>query len=87
VRREEARVRGQQKLAASSLDAQFASMEDPGNSAEIESRLKALKAGRAAAARSVTPRRPAHGTSRKPARIPAARKPAHAAGRRKASLY
>jgi phage shock protein A len=87
VRREEARVRGQQKLAASSLDAQFASIEDPGNSAEVESRLKALKAGRAAAARQATSRRPAHATSRKPARIPAARKPAHAASRRKASLY
>jgi phage shock protein A len=49
VRREEARVRGHDELAASSLDAQFASLDDLHNKTEIESRLKALKAGRSAA--------------------------------------
>jgi phage shock protein A len=87
VRREEARVRGDHRLAASSLDAQFARLEDPGNSDEIESRLKALKAGRASAARPAATRRPPRATSRKPGRVPAARKPAHAGGRPKASLY
>jgi phage shock protein A len=48
VRREEARVRGHEELAASSLDAQFASLDD-GQMAEIENRLQALKAGRAVA--------------------------------------
>ena len=52
VRREEARVRGHEELEASSLDAQFAGLQDADNKAEIESRLKALKAGRAAAATS-----------------------------------
>ena len=45
VRREEARVMGQQELAASSLDAQFESLEDASESAEIEARLAALKLG------------------------------------------
>ncbi|WP_210479429.1 PspA/IM30 family protein [Naasia sp. SYSU D00948] len=45
VRREEARVRGQQELSASSLDAQFESLEDLGEMAEVEARLAALKAG------------------------------------------
>jgi phage shock protein A len=49
VRREEARVRGHDELAASSLDAQFASLDDEDNESEIESRLRALKAGRIAA--------------------------------------
>jgi phage shock protein A len=49
VRREEAKVRGQEELSASSLDAQFASLDDADNQAEIENRLKALKAGRAMA--------------------------------------
>jgi phage shock protein A len=49
VRREEARVRGHEELASSSLDAQFASLDDADNQAEIENRLKALKAGRAMA--------------------------------------
>ncbi|MCI0689182.1 MAG: PspA/IM30 family protein [Sporichthyaceae bacterium] len=43
VRREEARVRGQQELAASSLDAQFDSLDDVGDDAEVEARLAALK--------------------------------------------
>ncbi len=45
IRREEARVRGQQELASSSLDAQFESLEDMGEMAEVEARLAALKAG------------------------------------------
>ena len=45
IRREEARVRGQQELAASSLDAQFESLEDLGEQAEIEARLAELKSG------------------------------------------
>lgn len=43
IRREEARVLGQQELAASSLDAQFESLEDMGRQTEIEARLAALK--------------------------------------------
>ncbi|WP_138414023.1 PspA/IM30 family protein [Sinomonas gamaensis] len=45
VRREEARVRGQQELAASSLDAQFNQLEDLGEQTEVEARLAALKQG------------------------------------------
>lgn len=45
IRREEARVRGQEELAASSLDAQFNQLEDLGEQTEIEARLAALKAG------------------------------------------
>ncbi|MGW7315384.1 PspA/IM30 family protein [Streptomyces sp. NPDC054854] len=45
VRREEAMATGKQELAASSLDAQFESLEDLGKTSEIESRLAALKAG------------------------------------------
>ncbi|MGR4881909.1 PspA/IM30 family protein [Streptomyces sp. LARHCF249] len=48
VRREEARALGRQELAASSLDAQFESLEDLGKASEIEARLAALKSGRAA---------------------------------------
>jgi phage shock protein A len=43
VRREEAKVMGQQELAASSLDKQFESLEDLGTQTEIEARLAALK--------------------------------------------
>lgn len=43
VRREEAKVLGQQELAASSLDAQFESLEDLGRQTEVEARLAALK--------------------------------------------
>lgn len=46
IRREEARVRGQAELHASSLDAQFESLEDLGEQTEVEARLAALKAGR-----------------------------------------
>ncbi|MFD7261036.1 PspA/IM30 family protein [Streptomyces sp. NPDC059874] len=48
VRREEAKALGKQELAASSLDAQFESLEDLGKTSEIEARLAALKQGRAA---------------------------------------
>ncbi|MCU1440021.1 MAG: PspA/IM30 family protein [Rhodoglobus sp.] len=45
IRREEARVLGQQELAASSLDAQFEGLEDLDKQTEVEARLAALKAG------------------------------------------
>lgn len=45
VRREEARVLGQQELAASSLDAQFESLDDDLELTEVEARLAALKSG------------------------------------------
>ncbi|MDD9378664.1 PspA/IM30 family protein [Streptomyces sp. ZAF1911] len=48
VRREEAMALGKQELAASSLDAQFESLDDLGKTSEIEARLAALKAGQAA---------------------------------------
>lgn len=47
VRLEEARVRGQQELASSSLDAQFDQLTDLGEQTEVEARLAALKAGSA----------------------------------------
>ena len=61
IRREEARVRGQSELAASSLDAQFESLDDLDQQAEIEARLAALKAGSGggSAAVSGTPDTPA----------------------------
>lgn len=43
IRREEARVRGAQELADSSLDAQFESLEDVSEEAEVDARLAALK--------------------------------------------
>ncbi|WP_237207991.1 PspA/IM30 family protein [Rothia nasimurium] len=46
VRREEARVIGQQELAASSLDAQFNDLEELGRQSELDARLAALKAGK-----------------------------------------
>lgn len=45
IRREEARVRGQEELAASTLDSQFEELEDLGQQTEVEARLAALKAG------------------------------------------
>ena len=45
IRREEARVRGAQELAASSLDAQFEKLDDLGELTEVDARLAALKAG------------------------------------------
>jgi phage shock protein A len=44
IRREEARVAGRAELAASSLDAQFESLEDSSRNADVEARLAALKA-------------------------------------------
>lgn len=44
LRREEARARGNQELAASSLDTQFEQLDTPGDTAEVEARLAALKA-------------------------------------------
>jgi phage shock protein A len=52
VRREEARARGAGVVQASSLDAQFASLADVDNMAQIDERLKALKTGRAMASAS-----------------------------------
>lgn len=49
IRREEARVRGARELAASSLDAQFESLEDIGELTEVDARLAALKSGSAPA--------------------------------------
>jgi phage shock protein A len=49
IRREEARVQGQAELAASSLDAQFESLGDAAEDAEVEARLAALRAGTTAA--------------------------------------
>lgn len=43
VRQDEAQARGAAELAASSLDSQFAALEDLGKDAEIEARLAALK--------------------------------------------
>lgn len=45
IRREEAKVRGQQELAASSLDAQFEALEESDQQIELDARLAALKAG------------------------------------------
>lgn len=45
IRREEARVRGQEELMASSLDAQFEKLDDIGELTEVEARLAALKSG------------------------------------------
>jgi phage shock protein A len=54
IRREEAKVRGQAELAASSLDAQFESLDDLGEQAEVEARLSALKAGSGSGSAAVT---------------------------------
>ncbi len=45
IRREEAKVLGQQELAASSLDAQFEQLADNDKVVEVDARLAALKAG------------------------------------------
>ena len=50
VRLEEARAMGNAELAASSLDAQFDSLDDDADALEIEARLAALKSGGANAA-------------------------------------
>ena len=45
IRREEAKVLGQQEIAASTLDKQFESLDDLDKQAEVDVRLAALKAG------------------------------------------
>jgi phage shock protein A len=45
IRREEAKVAGHEELAASSLDAQFESLDDASDDLEVEARLAALKGG------------------------------------------
>src|SRR5690606_17011417 len=47
IRQDEAKVRGAQELAASSLDAQFAQLEDLGAASEVDARLAAMKASSA----------------------------------------
>jgi phage shock protein A len=54
IKREEAKVRGQAELAASSLDAQFENLDDISEQAEIEARLAALKAGSGSESAAVT---------------------------------
>jgi len=54
IRREEAKVLGAQELAASSLDAQFESLEDLDKETEIEARLASLKLGAGGAPKAVT---------------------------------
>ena len=49
IRREEAKVRGQEELTASSLDAQFESLDDLGELTEVDARLAQLKAKNQAA--------------------------------------
>jgi phage shock protein A len=44
IRRQEALAQGKEELAASSLDAQFNSLEDVGELTEVEARLAELKA-------------------------------------------
>jgi phage shock protein A len=43
IRREEARLRGQEELAASTIDAQFETLDDLPQDAEVEERLSKLK--------------------------------------------
>ncbi len=50
IRREEAKVLGQQEIAASTLDKQFESLDDLDKQAEVDTRLAALKSGGAAKA-------------------------------------
>jgi phage shock protein A len=45
VRREEAMARGMQEVAASSLEEEFASLEDANTEAEVEARLSQLRSG------------------------------------------
>lgn len=50
VRREEAMARGMSEVAASSLEEEFASLEDADTEAEVESRLSQMRSGAGAAA-------------------------------------
>lgn len=70
IRREEAKVRGQQELASSSLDAQFNSLEDLGEQTEVEARLAALKAGSSPAAINSAQAAPAANHGQAPAATP-----------------
>jgi phage shock protein A len=45
IRREEAMARGMQEVAASSLEEEFASLDDAGTEAEVEARLAELRTG------------------------------------------
>ena len=45
IRREEAMARGMQEVAASSLEEEFASLDDAATDAEVESRLESLRTG------------------------------------------
>src|SRR5918996_5362519 len=45
IRREEAMARGMQEVAASSLEEEFASLDDAATDAEVESRLESMRAG------------------------------------------
>ncbi len=45
IRHEEAQARGMQEVAASSLDAQFASLDDAADDLDVDARLAALKKG------------------------------------------
>jgi phage shock protein A len=45
IRHEEAQARGMQEVAASSLESQFASLDDAADDVEVENRLAALKSG------------------------------------------
>lgn len=45
IRRQEAQARGMEEVATSSLDAQFASLDDTMDDVEVEARLAALKGG------------------------------------------
>ena len=45
IRREEAMARGMEEVGASSIEDQFASLDDDKDNAEVEARLAELKAG------------------------------------------
>jgi len=45
IRRQEAQVRGREEVAASSLEEQFAALEDDADELEVETRLAELKSG------------------------------------------
>ena len=55
VRREEAMARGMAEVSASSLENQFAALDNASEDAEVEARLAALKAGSSPAAPSAAP--------------------------------
>ena len=70
IRRQEALAQGKQELAASSLDAQFNSLDDMGELTEVEARLAALKSGATArAGRDRRAERSVHAVTKMPSRI------------------